>query len=238
MENDLVVHVEGSNNSEPNYTQYFREYTILIEYKHLPKYVPSGVYVIPSSDSLSVWHGVIFIRQGIYRGGIFRFVIHIPPTYPDQAPTVKFFTPIYHPRISTLGDIDLSIPFPTWTAHKNYIWQILVYIKRLFYIIEHTNPANTEASELYATSPEEFIEQAKQSVQNSINNVHKNPPNSSIRFNPYDDEIHRETYQKLFGKKNSSGMDLEGALSSIGTMFSVGVSKGFSGLSKIVNIPY
>ena len=38
------------------------------EYRHLPKYVPGGVFVRPASDD--AWHGVIFIRQGVYKEGL------------------------------------------------------------------------------------------------------------------------------------------------------------------------
>ena len=31
----------------------------------------------------AVWYGVIFLRQGPYQEGIFRFNVHIPENYPD-----------------------------------------------------------------------------------------------------------------------------------------------------------
>lgn len=30
-----------------------------------------------------VWFGVLFVRQGVYQGGIFRFCVHIPEAFPD-----------------------------------------------------------------------------------------------------------------------------------------------------------
>jgi ubiquitin-protein ligase len=33
---------------------------------------------------VAVWFGVLFIRQGFYQGGIFRFTINIPSTFPDS----------------------------------------------------------------------------------------------------------------------------------------------------------
>lgn len=29
------------------------------------------------------WFGVIFIRQGLYQGGVFRFTLYVPDNYPD-----------------------------------------------------------------------------------------------------------------------------------------------------------
>ena len=31
----------------------------------------------------TVWHGVLFIRQGMYQEGIFRFILTIPENFPD-----------------------------------------------------------------------------------------------------------------------------------------------------------
>jgi ubiquitin-protein ligase len=60
------------------FTPYYRQQYMLIEYRHLAKFAPSGVYVTPSIDSLNTWQGAIFLRQGLYRGGIFKFVCIFP----------------------------------------------------------------------------------------------------------------------------------------------------------------
>ena len=41
------------------------------EYKLLRKFHLSGVVVLPHLDNISIWDGVLFIRQGLYKGGIF-----------------------------------------------------------------------------------------------------------------------------------------------------------------------
>lgn len=33
--------------------------------------------------SLAVWFGVIFIRNGLYQDGVFKFTVYIPDNYPD-----------------------------------------------------------------------------------------------------------------------------------------------------------
>lgn len=38
-------------------------------------------HVVP--NSFPVWHGVLFIRQGLYQEGIFRFILTIPENFPD-----------------------------------------------------------------------------------------------------------------------------------------------------------
>ncbi len=54
------------------------------------------------------WHGVIVLRYGFYRRGIFKFVIHIPEAYPYVAPKVVFLSKVFHPLINyKTGELDL-----------------------------------------------------------------------------------------------------------------------------------
>lgn len=49
----------------------------------------SGLYTIPSFASSLEWFGVLFVRdEGIYKDGVFRFRILIPPTFPDDAAAI------------------------------------------------------------------------------------------------------------------------------------------------------
>lgn len=45
---------------------------------HLPLHVPG-------------WYGVLFIRQGVYQEGVFRFQLAIPENYPDGDCPVGIF---------------------------------------------------------------------------------------------------------------------------------------------------
>lgn len=58
--------------------------TLLIELKHLQKFCPAGIYIIPQSDNIKIWHGIIFPREGIYKDGIFKYKIQIPTDYPNS----------------------------------------------------------------------------------------------------------------------------------------------------------
>ena len=60
-----------------------KDRAIGIEYSHLQKNAPAGVFVMPSLESLRVWHGVIFVRKGVYQGGVFKFRVDLPPEYPE-----------------------------------------------------------------------------------------------------------------------------------------------------------
>ena len=65
--------------------------TLLIEFKHLQKFCPSGVYILPQFDNIAIRHGVVFVRDRYYKNGIFKFKIKIPNKYPNLEPQVFFF---------------------------------------------------------------------------------------------------------------------------------------------------
>lgn len=96
-----------------------------------------------------VWHGIIFLRGGHYKNGVFRFVMHIPLEYPEIPPSIFFTTKVYNPCIDIrTGELDLSVQFPEWNASKNFILLIITFIKRIFYIPQLwdcPNPFNPSA---------------------------------------------------------------------------------------------
>jgi ubiquitin-protein ligase len=131
---------------------------------------PRGVYISPSSESIfgkvfsykyhsnfTVWNCVIFIRQGIYKNAIFRFNLEIPEIYPQQRPTIIFLTPVFHPLISEEGVLDLELPYPQWSSDKNFLWQPICYVKKIFYKFPAIPPTlstgNPKAQDLYHPSP-------------------------------------------------------------------------------------
>jgi ubiquitin-protein ligase len=59
---------------------------------------------------LLVWHGVVFVREGPYKDGIFKFQMNIPPSYPAKAPEVSFISKVYHPLVDLKsGKLDISV---------------------------------------------------------------------------------------------------------------------------------
>ena len=86
-----------------NDMQHLRDLKLAIEYKYLRQHAPGGTYIIPELDDIRKFHGVIFIRRGLYRDGIFRFTIDLPPNYNSVGsyPTVTFNPPIFNPFINS-----------------------------------------------------------------------------------------------------------------------------------------
>jgi hypothetical protein len=54
-------------------------------YNIFPDQMLNGVssYIPVHLLLFAVWFGVLFVRQGVYQGGIFRFCVHIPEAFPD-----------------------------------------------------------------------------------------------------------------------------------------------------------
>ena len=79
-----------------------KEYGLMIEYKHLEKHVPSGIYILPSFENPRKWYGVIFLRRGWYAKGVFKFRIDVPKEYNDinTLPTLTFSTSVYNPYVN------------------------------------------------------------------------------------------------------------------------------------------
>ncbi|KAI7872959.1 ubiquitin-conjugating enzyme/RWD-like protein [Spinellus fusiger] len=155
-----------------------------------PKHCPLGVYVMPSSDNLNVWYGVIFVHKGFYRSGVFKFRITIPENYPNLPPSVTFLTDMFHPLVDVRGNMSLSQQFPTWKPYQDYILHVLHYIKNSFkkvvldsLVDKHC--LNKEAYRMYRADTGVFVKLTQQCAQLSITESYlfdNVPDNNMIRF--------------------------------------------------------
>lgn len=147
---------------------------------------------MPSFDSLYIWHGTIFIRQGVYRSGVFKFIMTIPANYPSEPPEIRFITPIFHPLIGTDGSFDISHEFPDWKSQRHFLFKVLAYVKKVFYHLDLCTtlpPRNADAHALYTNDRKAFFARAEESMRDSIDKVFDNPEGSSIKFSPYAKEM-------------------------------------------------
>ena len=170
--------------------QTMRDYNIMVEFKALRDTAPGGVYLLPSANDMRLFYGVIFIRLGIYKGGIFKFKLELPRGYPSDGalPRVCFFSKIYHPLVDiTSGTLDLSPEFPSWKVGKHYLVMVLRYVKRIFYLKRNfyqgmQSALNPQALQAYLSEPDTFQQRASDSVTASIERRFLNERGSSLRF--------------------------------------------------------
>mmetsp|Transcript_19556 Transcript_19556/g.45721 ORF Transcript_19556/g.45721 Transcript_19556/m.45721 type:complete len:211 (+) Transcript_19556:17-649(+) len=162
---------------------------ILNEYECLKKDRRlGGVYVAPSSDSLYLWHGVIFIRMNQYAPGTFKFVLAIPDNYPADRPTVRFVSRVKHPLVNSSGEVDLSIFRASAAAAvpENKIRTALHDLKSIFYPI-HTKGswAQFDPKLKKQDAMDQFRKEVKDCVAESIDNTFINPDNFGLRFSEF-----------------------------------------------------
>ncbi|XP_052871916.1 protein crossbronx homolog [Anopheles cruzii] len=178
-----------------------QEYKILTEYERLQSEDLGGVYVTPSYDNPFLWFGVIFVRGGLYKGGVFRFSVLLPNLFPNDSaiPVITFQSEVFHPLIrSADGVLDLSDAFPKWRAGETYIWQILKFVQFVFQSLEeHTiqteEVANRDAYEMMHDNRAEFMRRVEQCIDESQSKLYDLPPKPDknyICFDRFNPEVH------------------------------------------------
>ncbi|XP_015113898.1 protein crossbronx homolog [Diachasma alloeum] len=188
------------------YVVYLQEYSILSEYNVLQNQDLRGIYVIPSAENSFLWFGVLFIRQGFYQGGVFRFTMTLPENFPDGGcPKVAFQSNVFHPLVyPETNELNTSAGFPEWKKN-NRIYQLVQFIVKVFTKVDGKLPStNLEASTLLNNNVEEFRSRARKCVRESLDHVYDPPETEDthyIKFTSWDPEIHEPIRQKIYEPK-------------------------------------
>jgi len=178
-----------SDSDEKKYKRRIYDYYLLMEFKKLKHLALPGLYVLPSADNIRRWHGVVFVRNGYYGPGIYKFIIDIPEAYPKEIPRILFTSKMFHPLINpTNGELDTSIEFATWNV-KNSLAFLLSYVRKCFFKTDYWKPRpgksafNAKAEQLFA-SPDRsaFTKEAVECRRLSQQRQYVNDPQSSLRF--------------------------------------------------------
>jgi ubiquitin-protein ligase len=114
-----------------------KDINIATEYKYLIADAPCGVYVLPQLDDIRKFHGVIFIRSGLYKDGVFRFRIDLPPGYNDinMHPLVTFTPPVFNPLIDmATGKLELTADpmMREWNPQNHFLATCIGFLKKAF----------------------------------------------------------------------------------------------------------
>lgn len=100
-----------------------------------------------------------------YEGGKFVVKVVLPPEYPFRYPKAKFETKVYHPNVSTSGEICLESIQKTWST-KKLISDLLDFIVTILANPNVDNPLSADVAFIYQTNQERFKEMAKEWTQN------------------------------------------------------------------------
>lgn len=197
-----------------------REPMLRLEYKKLCKKMIPGMYIMPQlnprdpeekeSDETSPfvadftrWHGVLFLRRGFYRGGIFKFLIDIPFRYPDQLPTITFRNKIFHVLVDPKTNrLDLSPRFRVPRENKFFLSHVCEYIKDVFFFpalwrdARELNHAFKMWNDFLEGINEQFLESVKETCKLSVEQVYDNVP-SPFKFSKLRDSQFLDMNRKL-----------------------------------------
>ncbi|KAF5370103.1 hypothetical protein D9758_001060 [Tetrapyrgos nigripes] len=107
---------------------------ISFEYASLrhKSHCPLGIYVIPSTESLLMWDGVLFIHQGYYADSVLKFRLTFPQNYPDRPPVVQFINDVFHPLVSAQGVFNLAPQIRVWRPNQHHVFDVLHFVKAAF----------------------------------------------------------------------------------------------------------
>lgn len=211
------------------YGPYFLEYCLMAEYDLVHKQKIPGVYVIPSALTPLLWHGIIFVRQGLYQDGVFRFQLFLPDVYPDaDPPSVVFDPPAFHPVINgSTGELDVKRAFPKWRRHSHHVWHVLQYAAKVFTTVDTNDPVNEEAARLYDNDREFFKYKVTECIAKCKERLYEAPKSEDphlFRFTPWDPFVHEEAKKKMLSSKSSGDYDDVGATNSRDQHFASGLS--------------
>jgi len=182
-----------------SYGAYYQEYSLIAEFSLLRSQRLPGIYCLPSAESPNLWWGVLFIRQGVYQEGVFRFRVVIPAHFPDaEVPSIVFEAPVFHPCIDpTTHRLNVKQGFPKWKRNVNHIWQLLLYTRKLFYRPEpgKGGVANPEAATLFSQDLEAFRTRVRGCVLEWKERLYSGPEagvsdEHYFKFSPYQPDIH------------------------------------------------
>ena len=186
-----------------------RELQIILEYRSLRAFAPSGVYVIPTIQDLFKWYGLLFIRGGEYQGAIFKFRLDIPKDYPNSAPSVVFLSHVFHPLVCPeTGQLNLLPKFQNWTPMKDFIFMVLSHIKLCFHSYDNWKDLryvkNSAASTLYETDEIQFIREVKTCIMASLDDLQDNNDDFPIRIKSFN-TFHKKVLDEIkMTNKNSN----------------------------------
>jgi len=111
---------------------------------------------LPNVNDIYSWDAIIYgPKDTIYENGKFKLSIFIPEHYPFESPVIKFITPMYHPNISSNGDICLNIIRDEWSPVL-CIRQVLLGICVLLNNPNPNDPMRNNIAEIYKSDIKQY----------------------------------------------------------------------------------
>ena len=144
----------------------FQQFSLLIDYKLLVHRLPAGMHISPSERD-DTWSGIVFMRQGMFSGGVFRFSMQLA-AYPLAEPRIVFSTRLFHPLVHPVTG-ELAPLVADWKPQSNRVWHALQALhEALLSPSNVAEPLNEDAQTLLEETPETFAQFANQCCKESL----------------------------------------------------------------------
>lgn len=143
---------------------------VLRQIGHLQQEKLDGVHFLQNGeDPLDIQALVDGPTQTPYEGGVYRVKICIPSEFPAIPPRAIFLTKIFHPNISSNGDVCVNTLKRDWDPSNWSIGHILQVIRCLLIVPFPESALNEEAGRLFMESYAEYAAHA--SMMNQVHAV-------------------------------------------------------------------
>lgn len=134
--------------------KHYRREQIMKEFQQIAEHPIQGVYVFPSLKSVQIWHGAVFVENGLYAEGIFHFKIILNDDYPYSKPTVRFTSKVFHPQVTSKGTLNTQCGLSD--QGKGKIWTVLKYTRDCFHSLDLNAVCNKDVMNTINKSCDDF----------------------------------------------------------------------------------
>ncbi|KAJ3729112.1 ubiquitin-conjugating enzyme/RWD-like protein [Lentinula guzmanii] len=150
---------------------------LMRELSELEKSPPEGIRVQTSEDNILDVVGIIEGPEGTpYAGGYFKVKFRFTEEFPAAPPKCTFATKIFHPNVSSSGEICVNTLKKDWKSTYG-IGHILVTVKCLLIYPNPESALDEEAGKLLLEDYQAYASRAK-----LITSVHATPRSKPVEF--------------------------------------------------------
>lgn len=137
-----------------------------------------GIQAEPCGDNLLRWKARIQGPEGSpYEGGCFEVDIDMSARYPLEPPKLKFRTPIFHPNVSSHGDICLDVLKSQWSPALS-LQKVLLSLSSLLTDPNFGDPLNGAASSLFSKNKKGYDAKCREMTRQHAMSSGKEAPDS------------------------------------------------------------
>ncbi|ARF09360.1 ubiquitin-conjugating enzyme E2 [Catovirus CTV1] len=118
-------------------------------------------------DSSNITQWTAYIKgpdDTAYENGVFKLNISFPGNFPFVAPKVKFATKMFHPNVSSSGEICLDILKDQWSPALS-VSKVLLSICSLLSDPNANDPLNGEVASIYKNNKSDFEKKVREYVE-------------------------------------------------------------------------